>query len=112
MDKYYSLLPKRKADILRWMTGSEGPWKTPDSFACLQSIDTKMSPVKVSNEDEILFRALQSKSNMNSDCKKTSSLHVELEDTSMTFNPVDSTLSIRSSDNVNKNSSLDWPSDW
>ena len=27
MEKYYSLLPKRKADVLRWMTGSEGPWK-------------------------------------------------------------------------------------
>ena len=48
-----------------------------------------MNPVKISNEDEIRVRALQSKSNMNSECKKTSSLRVELEGTSMNLNVID-----------------------
>jgi len=73
IEKYYSLISKRKVDILRWITDSEGPWKTPDSFLCFKKIDAKNSPVNISNEDEIRIRTLKSKSSRDSDLKRTSS---------------------------------------
>ncbi len=63
MEKYYSLMSKRKADILQWLTNSEGPWKTTDSFLCFKKIDAKIGSVKISNEDEIRIRTSTSKSN-------------------------------------------------
>jgi hypothetical protein len=112
MEKYYSLMPKRKGDIIRWITDSKGPWKTPDSFSCLQQIDAKMGPIKVSNDDEIRIQALKSASNIDSDGKQSSSLHIDLEKMSMTLNPGNSNLSIISSADVNNGPLLDWPTDW
>jgi hypothetical protein len=97
IEKYYSLMPKRKADIIRWITDSKGPWKTPDSFSCLQQIDEKIGPMKVSNEDEIRIRALKSIN----ESKQSSSLHVDLEK-----------MCIINSDDVKRSPLLDWPSDW
>ena len=99
MEKYYSILPKRKADVLRWMTSSEGPWKVPESFSCLQITDAKMNPLEVSNEDEIRIHALQLKTNVESDSKKTSRFHADRDRLSMTFNQIDSVLPIRSQSN-------------
>lgn len=64
MEKYYTVLPKKKADVLRWMTSSAGPWKIPKSFSCFQITDAKVNPIKVSNEDEMRMHALQLKMNM------------------------------------------------
>jgi hypothetical protein len=61
MDKYYSLMSKRKADIFRWLIDSEGPWKAPESFLCFKQIDTKNNSVEVSNEDEIRVCMLMKK---------------------------------------------------
>ena len=110
MEKYYSLMPRGKADILRWLTDSKGPWKTPDSFTCFQIIDTRTIPVKVSNDDEVRLHAIESK--WNDDCKGTSSLQFDREEMCMTLNPVNSTLSTASSVDVNNGPLLDWPSDW
>lgn len=32
IEKYFSAMPKRKAEIFSWLMSSEGPWKTPESF--------------------------------------------------------------------------------
>jgi hypothetical protein len=112
MDKYYSLMPKRKADVLHWMIDSEGPWKTPDSFLCFQQIDIKNNPVRVSNEDEIRSYAAKSKSSINNDLKRTSSLHVDQKEIQMNLNTVNSTLSLGTSTDINNEHLLDWPSDW
>ena len=112
MEKYYSILPKRKADILRWMTTSEGPWKVSDSFSCFQITDAKINPMKMSNEDEVRSHALQSKSIIHSDCKKTSNSYGDRKHQSMSYNLIDSSFSTRSSIDVNRDCSLNWPSDW
>jgi hypothetical protein len=108
IEKYYSLMSKRKVDILRWVKDSEGPWKTPDSFLCFKQINAKTSPVIVSNEDEIRIRASKSKSSRKSDFKKTSNLHVDQKDICMNLNPVNSTLAI----DINNGSSFNWSNDW
>jgi hypothetical protein len=102
MEKYYSLMSKRKADVFRWLIDSEGPWETPESFLCFKQIDMKKNPVKVSNEDEIRIYAAKSKS----------SLYVDQKEISMNLNPVDSTLSIVSSADINKGPLVHWSSDW
>jgi len=52
-DEHFLMNDLNGIDILRWITDSKGPWKTPDSFVCFKEIDAKNSPVNVSNEDEI-----------------------------------------------------------
>ena len=107
MEKYYSLMSKRKGDILRWLLDSEDPWKTPDSFLCFKQIDAKNSPVKISNEDEIRICATKSKSSINNDFKRTLSLHVDQKEICMNLNLVNSTLSIVNSVDVNNRRLLD-----
>jgi hypothetical protein len=112
MDKYYSLMSKRKADILAWVIESEGPWQTPNSFICFQQIDVKSNPVKVSNEDEIRSCAAKSKSSVNDDLKRISSLHVDRKEIHVNVKPISSTLSISSAADINNEHLLDWPNDW
>ncbi len=113
MEKYYSLMSKQKADILKWLTNSEGPWKTPDSFLCFKKIDAKIGPVKISNEDEIRIRTSTSKSNRNTDFKQTSNLHTDQNEICMNLNPINSTLSIVNSfTDINNEPLLKWASDW
>jgi hypothetical protein len=100
MEKYYTLISKQKADILIWLANSEGPWKTPDSFLCFKQIDAQNKPVKMSNEDEIRIRALESKSSVNNDFKQTICTGE--------LNPINSTLSIVTS----TGRLLEWSSDW
>lgn len=106
MEKYYSMLPKRKTDVLRWMTTSEGPWKVPDSFSCFQITDAKINPMKISNVDEMRCHALQFKSNVNNDCKKME------ESPNDRKNQFDLTLSTRTSTDINRDCSVNWPRDW
>lgn len=94
------------------MIDSEGPWKTPNSFLCFQQIDIKNNPVRVSNEDEIRSYAAKSKSSINNDLKRTSSLHVDQKEIQIKLNTVNSTLSLGTSTDINNEHLLDWPSDW
>jgi hypothetical protein len=62
----------------------------------------KKNPVKVSNEDEIRICAAKSKS----------SLYADQKEISMNLNPIDPTLSIVSSADINKGPLVDWSSCW
>lgn len=77
IDKYYSLMSKRKADILMWLVDSKGPWETPESFVRFESSDVKKNPVQVLNEDEIRNYISKSTLTTYSDFKQTSNLCVD-----------------------------------
>ncbi|CAF0860152.1 unnamed protein product [Rotaria sp. Silwood1] len=106
IDKYYSLMSKRKADIFMWLIDSKGPWETPESFLCFKQSNVKNSPIKVSNEDEIQILVSKSKSIINS------GLHVDQKDISMKLNLINAPLSIVHVTDINKKPVLDSPSDW
>jgi hypothetical protein len=113
MEKFYSVMSKRKADICTWLIASEGPWEAPESILCFKQIDAKYSPVKVSNEDEIRIRASNSKSSINVNSTRTSSWQVDRKKKDLNYiKPIDSTLSNATSATVNNGTLLDWPSDW
>ncbi|CAF0869610.1 unnamed protein product [Rotaria sordida] len=106
IDKYYSLMSKRKADIFMWLIDSKGPWETPESFFNFKQSDIKKSPVKVSNKDEIQICISKSKPIINSD------VHVDQKEICMKLNSTNAHLPIVTSIDINKKSLLDSPSDW
>ncbi|CAF4474453.1 unnamed protein product, partial [Rotaria socialis] len=112
IDKYYSLMSKRKANILIWLIDSKGPWETPESFLCFKQSVTKFDPVKVSNEDEIEIRKSNSKSIINRSLKHKSSMHVDQKEAIMKSNFVYANVPVTTSTVVNYAPLLDCASDW
>lgn len=92
IENYYSLMSKRKVDVLRWMIDSQGPWKTPNSFVDFKLTDAYKNPLKISNEDEI-----------QNNVDKNISIH---------FRTANSNITLMNSNDVKNDVLLDWPSDW
>lgn len=102
IDKYYSLMSKRKADIFMWLIDSKGPWETPESFRCFQRSSIVNTPIKVSNKDEIEICARKSES----------TLHVDEKQIPTTLNPPSASVPIISSIHISNRPLLDDSSEW
>ncbi len=101
-EKYCLLMSKRKEDIFTWLMASEGPWKTPESFLDFKQNDVKNAPMKVSNEDEIRIRTTRS----------PSSSHVNQNEICGNLSPVNLTLPITTSADINNEPLLNWANGW
>ncbi len=102
IEKYSLLMSKRKEDIFTWLMTSEGPWKAPESFLDFKQTDVKNTPMKVSNEDEIRIRTTRS----------PSSSHVDQNEICRHLSPVNLTLSITTSADINNEPLLNWANGW
>ena len=52
LEKFFSLMSKRKGEIVRWILASQGPWTNVDV-----SLDTAHEPERISNAEEVRRQA-------------------------------------------------------
>ena len=113
MDRYFTLMSKRKVDIFQWLMTSDGPWETPESFLNFKQSNVRDYPIKISNEEEIRIQLSDTyNTNVHDEVQKMSLLHVEHNDSMLKVSSSTSTVTVSTFSATNNETLSNLQNEW